>query len=263
MMMPVRYMNVLIFLVLPLIVMTTSVCSAERKESTDRNLAEVGQEEISPLLARLSDEQVRDLLIVELTDTAKAREQAEEGVSTLYAAIVDWLHLFDSNDKELMETRGEVLLSTVSRMPEYLRNVFLQFGVTKGYISVFFNLMYIMLILVAGYLAVLFFRNLTPSFHDQSEEVKIPELGSYMRFWAGLLRMVMAMADLAIFAVVVLLLFFLTPLTELDGSRYLFMAVLLTILTIRIGLLISHLVFSPSIAALRLLDITDATARTA
>jgi len=256
-------MNVMIFFVLLLTLTTTSAYSVESEARADRNPEGVDQEEISPLLARLSDEQVRDLLIAELTDTARAREQAEGGgASTPYGVIVDWLHLFDSDDKELVETRGEALARSVSRLPEYLGNVFLRFGNTTGYLSAFFNVICIVLIFAAGYLAVLFFRKLTPSFHEQSEGGQIPELGSYMRFGAGLLRMVTGMADLAVFAVIVFLLFYLTPLMELDGSRYLFLAILLTILTIRIGLLISHIVCSPSVAALRLLDITDETART-
>jgi len=212
-------------------------------------------------LAKLSDEQVRNLLIAELTSKEK-EEQATQEFLTLNETIVNWLHLFDADTGDVLESRVDALLRAAVHMPEYLLDVFLRFGKGTGVTSALVNVLFIVLIFVIGYLVVLVYKAIVPKFDGHSTEQEIPEMGGYMRFWAGVMRMISGVAVLAVFTVVVLGMFFSTPLMEIDGSRYLFLAVLLTILILRLGALISHLICSPVVSGLRLLAITDKTART-
>lgn len=256
-------------LILLVCFMTVALCSATTNYAAQQAnpsdvpaLKNVAPDQVDSVLARLSDEQVRNLLIAELAKDVPAQNKSTTGGKGLFTVAVNWLHLFDLENGQEMENRLQRIVDHAGYVPADLKATFLGFGDGRTVGSVLKNISILLLILAAAFGIEFVVRKLTASIRRDFVREDIPELNGCTRLWAGAIRQIPVFVDLAIFAGTSLLLFALTPFMDAQGMRHLFLAVLFPILFFRAGLLLSHLFFSPNLAFLRLLPVSDTAAAT-
>ncbi|MEE4241836.1 MAG: mechanosensitive ion channel domain-containing protein [Desulfopila sp.] len=217
-------------------------------------------DQINSILAPLSDAQVRNLLIEELAKK-NVKEESSQGGSRLYFAVKNWLHILDSEDGRELENNFQELAAYFGKLPDAFAAIYKQLGSGPGAGSAAFNLFFVLMLFLAAFGVELFFRVSAKNYRNSFLHQEIPELHGYTRFMAGILRGTPLLVDLAIFTLAAFLLFLLTPLYDNPAVRYLFLAIMFSLLFFRIGVLLSHLVFSPQLASLRLLPISEKAAQ--
>ena len=87
-----------------------------------------------------------------------------------------------------------------------------------------------------------------------------PAMQGWMRFSSALLRILPNLLGIVIFTVMSGLLYALLPVSQKWGWRPLFIAAMLVIVSIRLIILLSRLIFSPKAPSLRLVALSDTTA---
>lgn len=239
----------------------TPVPAVEKSTAPETaTLEKMPPDRVDSVLAKLSDEQVRSMLLQELSRDLTEQPESDVRGSGLFRIIVNWLHVFDVDSGQDMEGRIRKITYHLGQVPQDLRGIFLQFGDDQEMGSALRNTGVLLAILLAGLVIVLLFKKLTANLRRDFMSQAVPQLSGYMRLWAGIIRQIPTVVDIAIYVISSLLLFILTPLSELQQVRYLFMAMVFSILFIRISLMLSHLFCSPGLSSLRLLPLSDAAA---
>ena len=104
-----------------------------------------------------------------------------------------------------------------------------------------------------GFLAELGTRRFTAEFSKQFKEQAIPDLDGPMRFIAGVMRSIPTFIHILVYCVAALVLFQILPGSESGGRRYLFLALLFSIVFFRIINQLSLIVSAPKTPELRVL----------
>lgn len=234
--------------------------STKEGEVPEVSLEGVAPDQVDALLAKLSDEQVRSLLITELQKDAAAQLPADEEATGAVGEIGEWLHVMDS-DREM-----EIVLQLrragrhARMMPTDLSWVMLQMGEDSTVSSARKNIIMVLLIIFGGFLVELLFRRVTRGLRQGFKEHAIPDMKGVLRFGVAVVHELPAIVHLFIFSCATILLFYATPLNSLPPVSYLFMALLIMVVLIRLLASLSRLVCSPDLSALRLLPVDDAGA---
>ena len=240
-------------------------CPSAFSASNSADGAEVSLEGIAPdqvdsVLAKLSDEQVRSLLIVELRKEAPSSSLTSEASGGFLIFVVKWLHMIDSDTQLDQESRAQRIADHIFKVPADLAGIVRQFGDGTSMVSALKNIALVLFVLLAALVVEFLFKGVTAGFRRQFMEQGVPDLGGLMRFWAGIMRILPSLMSVLVFGAVSLLLFMLTPVSAQLPVRLLFMAVLFVILFARVVTLFSQLFCAPKLASLRLLAINDAAA---
>jgi len=257
-----RFIRILSFLVFTLsvgVIIPAILIAAEHNSVDTALLDNVTPDQIDSVLAKLSDEQVRSLLLAELAKDMNKGATQKENPDGLVGKTAKWLHLLD--DPEVRKENNSGLLSRMSRMPgDYItvakhvgNGSFGNFVITLITIAVAFG---------AAWLAEFFVRRFTANFRKQFQEKAIPVLDGSMRFVAGVMLAIPSFIHISVFAVSAVIFFFLIPASNHPPVRYVFLAILFVIIFLRLLSQMSQIFCSPYSAALRVLPMDDKIAET-
>jgi moderate conductance mechanosensitive channel len=231
--------------------------AAEQIPVDPASLEGLAPAEIDSVMAKMSDEQVRSLLVSELTsniDTAASPKKA----TGLVGKTANWLHLLDEAENRKENSSG--ILARIIRIPgDYIavaRNV--GNGSLRNFIL---SLTMILGVFGTAWLVEFFIRRFTANFRKQFQDKAIPVLDGPMRFIAGIMLAIPSLLHISVFAVSAVLLFFLIPTSDYSPVRYVFLAILFVILFHRLLSQISHIFCSPESAALRVLPLENHIAK--
>lgn len=249
------------FLVAFFFILLLPVHSANKQTTAPAiNIEDIAPEEVDSVLAKLSDEQVRSMLLVELSKAAPSRSLANDSPGGLFGFTARWIHSMDKDPDQKLENRVEMIVSHTSRVPGDLSQIFRKVGDGSSMASAWKNFIGIFLIFLAASGVELLFKTLIAPFRRQLIAQSVPDLSAFMRLWAGAMQEIPAILYVAAYGAASFLLFFLTPMSDFQGARLLFMAILFSIIFVRIGAMLAHLFCSPEVASLRLLPLSDAAA---
>ncbi|RUM45651.1 MAG: hypothetical protein DSY80_03090 [Desulfocapsa sp.] len=211
--------------------------------------------QIDATLAKLSDEQVRSLLIAELTKDAQAVGKSPVKDGGLIPKAAGWLHMLDDNGKSGLaagDTPGVSIGTDIRAMIKKIGN-----GSVGG---LFVSFVLIGLALGIAFLAEFATRRFTAEFSKQFKEQAIPDLDGPMRFIAGVMRAIPALIHILVYCVAALVVFQILPGSEDGGRRFLFLALLFSIVFYRVLDKFSLIICAPKTPELRVLPMSDKTA---
>ncbi|MGB3211416.1 MAG: mechanosensitive ion channel domain-containing protein [Desulforhopalus sp.] len=246
-----------LFLILP----GQAQSSEPPSDLTEISLQDIAPEKIDSVLAKLSDEQVRSLLVRELQ--TKSIEQSKEKTSRggLLPFVVGWLRLVDVDDSGKMESQLAKISSHTTNVPAHLAKTLHRFSDDSPSSSTWMDTIILLFVFLLALAVEKVFNTATSGFHRQFLEQAIPQLKGLMRFWAGILHALPSLISLIVFSGSVFFFFMLSPLSSAESFRLLFMALLFVILFARIATLLCRIIFAPQQPSFRLLDIGDAAAQ--
>ena len=224
------------------------------------SLEGVAPAEVDSVLATLSDEQVRSLLILELKNDSALQVQPQGGGNGLIGLVSSMLHVLDGNGEVNLGDFISLETRMARALPADMDWLLRKFSSNGSRAGAWYNGGLLLLVLAGGFVMEFLFRLMTGNIRKQFIGQVVPELTGMMRFWASLLRVLPAMMFIAVFAVTSLLIFISTPLEQEETLRYLFMALLVTVVGIRSISALSQLFCSPDFADLRLVPVSDAAA---
>ena len=240
-----------------LLALTGSLMAAEQQAPpTDTTVVEVPAGEIDSTLAKMSDEQVRALLIQELTqDAQSAEKETVKKPGGMIHRARGWLHILD--EKEESEAAQKAPRRSIA---EDLQNVVAAIsGGEPAGIAVKVGI--ILAVLCAAFLVELISRRFTADFSRQFEEQVIPNLDGPMRFVAGVMRSLPTFIQICVYSATAVLFFMVLPYSGNDAMRFIFLALLFSIVFYRIIRQLSLICCAPQTAKLRLFPMEDRTAQ--
>ncbi len=226
--------------------------------SEDITLEGVAPEKMDGVLARLSDEQVRGLLISELEKNAVAATATPEKPSGLKAQLGQWLHALDPQGDDVDVGVAQLLGQTV-KAPVHIMHALSNIGGgTFGGLAK--NLFLIALALAVGIGGEYFFHRLTKKASVQLPDVRADEEEGLSRLWAALINVLPQVVHIVVFAFISIVVFILFN-VDTQPVRSTFMAILVAVVMIRSLVLVSSLFCSPDIPSLRLLPLEHTLAQ--
>jgi moderate conductance mechanosensitive channel len=245
---------VCLFLAVSLLFSANISFSAEQSAESGAVTIDVPPGQIDSTLAKLSDEQVRSLLIAELTKDAQIAEKATVKDVGLIPTAAGWLHMLDDKHKKT-DSNASPRISMGKDIRAMASNI--GNGSVGG---LFLSFILIAAALGAGFLAELGVKRFTAEFSKQFQEQAIPDLDGPMRFVAGVMRSIPTLIHILVFCAVALVLFQILPGSESGGRRYLFLALLFAIIFYRTINQLSLIIAAPKTPELRVLPMLDKTA---
>lgn len=235
------------------------LCCMSQAFATEQPLsAELTPGEIDSTLAKLSDEQVRSLLLAELSKDVNEADTPDSPIGgSMVHKATGLLHLLDTGESDQAQSAG-ILATFTGIIPDFISVArTIGNGSLGGFaLSVFL----IGLAFGAACLVELFTRRFTASFSKQFQEKAIPDLDGPMRFVAGIMRSIPIFIHILVFGASAILLFLIIPSSDQAPVRYLFLALLLTIIFYRFIDQISRIICAPKISSLRIVPMSDSTA---
>ncbi|MBL0713507.1 MAG: mechanosensitive ion channel [Desulfosarcina sp.] len=217
--------------------------------------ADYGAEDVDAVLARMSDDQVRRMLITELqADAAAASQDAPEKVGGLTGTI-RWLE----NATNLFVSRAYRLAGSLPSVPGELKVAVDRLTDHEGLGRLVVMVFIALGILATGWLAEKIFVRFTARLRARIETM--PGMDGILRFWGAMVKTIPELMGLLIFTLSPLLIFFLVVDRQDRHMRLLFLAFLLTTVIIRFCALLLRLFFSPKAANLRLIPMSCELAR--
>ncbi len=205
--------------------------------------------DINQLLSRLSDEQVRQILIQQLAKSLpQARQTPEQsgGLMSLESLSI----LFQQRFSEI----GRYLPQFFSDMVQTFQKV-----TDGGGLTVLLQMFLALAVIIGCALAVeRFCWRFSAGMRERFDAA--PVMSGWLRFGTAVVRILPEFLGIVVFSLISKLLFLAFPFSQKGGWRLLFIAVMMVIVLIRLIILLSRLVWSPNAAQLRLAPISDATA---
>lgn len=224
-----------------------------------QDVQEIAPEQVNSILAKMSDEQVRSLLIAELSkEKDRAADAASTEVGGLIGKTVPLLHLLDKEDTNTTTSTG--FFGTIQNfLSDY--TLMIQQINSENSGNILSSLLILFGIFVGATLVEFLIRRFTANFRAQFQEKAIPDLDGPMRFIASVMQSIPSFIHILVNSGAAVLLFLLLPLNATPQLRYIFLALLLSISFKRIISQISQLFLSPNAQALRIISLDNAVAR--
>ena len=223
------------------------------------SLEGVPPDQVNSVLAKLSDEQVRSLLVSELAKDLAPGDKNSGKNTGLVGKTANMLHVLDNTESDNEHAIG--FLSAVVNMPRNYIAMIKKNG--NGSVSTFFSIIgLVLLVFGAAWCTEFFARRFTANFREQFQKKAIPDLDGPMRFIAGLMLAIPNFIHLLIFSAAAFLFFFLLPISEISHSRLIFMAIFSVILFHRTLSNILRIFLAPHSEALRVFPLDDKVAQT-
>ncbi|MFN2151758.1 MAG: hypothetical protein ACK2T5_09200, partial [Anaerolineales bacterium] len=232
-----------------------SAKASEKKTNADAALPEdLSEGQIDRIMAGLSDEQVRQLLINELRTRAgeKTLQEPEQGFTTQLMGRLDFIATVGS--KRIVE-----VLSKFPNLPADFRYSTNLFTGGKGLGRLITMGLMVALILLAGFLVEQLQRRLGAGFHKRV--TSIPVLGWGSKLGSVVIKALPDFFAIFVFALSSVIIYLIVYGSEKQPMRMLFLAALLAILIARLLTALSRMVCSPTIRQLRLIGLSDAGAQ--
>ena len=223
--------------------------------AAEATVTEVAPGEIDSTLAKLSDEQVRALLIQELTKDAQSVEKESlKKPGGMVHRVRGWLHVLDEKEESAAAQKAprRTIAEDLQTMAAAVR--------AGEPVGIGFKVAIILAVLVAAFLVELITRRFTADFSRQFEEQVIPSLDGPMRFVAGVMRSLPIFMHICVYSATAVLFFMALPYSGNDAMRFMFLALLFSIVFYRTVRQLSLIVCAPQTAKLRLFPMEDTTA---
>ena len=204
-------------------------------------------DDVNQLLSRLSDEQVRQILIQQLAKSLPSKKPEPSG-------SLNRLEAFSVLVQQRLSDLGSYRLQFFPNSAQVVQKL------TDGEGPAALGEMGLGLIVIIG-LALLvewFCWRFSAGMRKRFDTA--PAMQGWMRFNSALLRILPNLLGIVIFTVMSGLLYALLPVSQKWGWRPLFIAAMLLIVSIRLIMLLSRLIFSPKAPSLRLVALSDTTA---
>lgn len=213
--------------------------------------------EADAILSKLSDEQVRGLLIAELQKKpALSQEKPPQTRGGLINWLRGWLHVIDDQDED--SGRGiSGFLAGASGVSEDLARSLAKIAGGQEFGGSPRNLLLVALIFCVGFGLELVFRKVTARLTSQMAGLDHKSELGLSRTWGAMLQVLPSLVHITVFAFASLGIFILTHTGQIQPARSLFMAILLAIVLARVAILVSTFLCSPDINGLRLLPLQD------
>ncbi|MFH0996858.1 MAG: mechanosensitive ion channel domain-containing protein [Pseudomonadota bacterium] len=209
------------------------------------------KDDINKLLSRLSDEQVRQILIQQLEKTLPPANQSSQssGHSGGIHSLESFTILFEQRFLEL----GQYL-------PRFFPDVTI--AIRKSFdgadLTVLLRVFLGLLVIIGLALAVeWFFRRFSAGMRERFDAA--PVMQGSQRFGTAMMRLLPDFLGIVVFTLTSALMYAVIPFAH-KGGRLVFIAVMMVIVLIRLITLLSRLILSPQAAQLRLAPVSDATA---
>jgi len=258
--MRVRGVLLTLFLVCSVLCAFSSLsCAAGRAPQV--TLDHLNSAQLDTVLAKLSDEQVRSLLIAQLHQghaVAAAQKDTNGGVVASFGRA---LHLLDGSEENDFVLNLKHSLRQFRALPDDFNWTIRQLAQDASLRSAGKNLVMVLGIFLFAFMSERLFRVVLGRLKTDHLEPLESELSGLTRFGAAVLYQLPALVHLLVFAAVALFAYFWSPFEELLPLRYVFMALLFAILGIRLVVHLSHLFCAPSAAMVRVLPLSDGAAR--
>ncbi len=261
-------MKLMVPLRLFLIVLLSAVCFLQpvslhsAQQSTPEaevTLEGVAPDQVDSVLAKLSDEQVRTLLITELEKDADAGKDEARPVGGIYGVFVSWLKMMNSEAGD-MDRRVDSVLDKIENVPHDLIQVAGKVGGEKGLAGFGLALVMVAGVFLFAYVVEFLFQAVTRKTWGEFLEKGAPQLDGMLRFGAAVLRILPAIVNIIVFLFAAFLIFVFVPGFERPEIRMFFLALLVPLAVVRVFSTFSRLLCAPDAAPLRLLPIQDSTA---
>jgi small-conductance mechanosensitive channel len=204
-------------------------------------------DDINQLLSRLSDIQVRQILIQQLAKSLPSKKPEPSG-------SLNRLEAFSVLVQQRMTDLGGYSLQLFPHSAQVVQKLTDGEGPTALGEMGLGLIVIICLALLAEWFCWRFSAGMRKRFDTA------PAMQGWMRFSSALLRILPNLLGIVIFTVMSALLYALLPVSQKWGWRPLFIAAMLLIVSIRLIILLSRLIFSPKAASLRLVTLSDTTA---
>jgi small-conductance mechanosensitive channel len=242
-----------------LLLPVAGVSAPQASRDPEVTLEGVAPGQVDAVLAKLSDEQVRSLLIAELQREAVSGAEEQRPAGGIYAVFVRWLKMMNSEAGD-MDRRVDRVRSKIGQVPRDLVQVAARVGGEKGVAGFWLALGMVAGVLLFAYVVELLFRAASRKTWGKFREREAPQLDGLLRFWAAVFRILPAVVNLMVFLAVAFLLVVFVPGFGYPEIRMLFLALLVPLAIVRLFAIISHLMCAPQTTPLRLLPISDSTA---
>jgi small-conductance mechanosensitive channel len=253
-------MKKIVFLYCFIAIVLSSSFAAGQTASEEISLEGVAPGQVDSVLAKLSDEQVRSLLLTELSKDLETGSSEPKASGGLVGKATGLLHLLDK-EKGPQETKAGSIFSSIGQIPLDYIAVAKKIG-NGSFLGFIVTVLLLVAVFGAASLAEFFVRRYTANFRKQFQEKAIPDLDGPMRFVAGLMRSIPSFLHILVFSVTAVLFFFIIPVSNHEPVRNLFLMLLTVFVFYRILIEVSRILCSPGSSALRVLPVDDATART-
>ena len=234
--------------------------SQQSSTPTEISLENKTPQETDAILAKLSDEQVRSLLLAELQKEAAQQTNVSNSDTGLFSMVVRWLHLLDSNEANQLDAELSSVTKRALNIKDDSATISNKFRADSGGSSLWKNFFLILFVFVLGFIIQKIWNASTASFHRKIADQVPPRITGFARFLAGILHSLPALTSLLVFVCSSVVVFLLTPLSSMPSFRLLFMAALFIILFVRLIKILSHIFCAPQNESLRLLNISDPAA---
>jgi len=209
------------------------------------------REAIRELVARLSDDEVRQLLLAQL-DKAAVPAPAQSGGDMSTASM--------ARDSERLRDRAAALLRAAPTVPGELMSAVHRFAEGGPYGQLQFPLVcvFIAVLLAAGGIVETIVARLLATVRRGLEEGEVNTFGAQVG--RVLLRLTLDLLLLLVFVVTVVVVFLIVYQGH-EPSRELFIALLVAMVQVRVAIILAHLLLAPRAPTQRLLPFGDEAAR--
>ncbi len=219
-------------------------------------------DKVDSVLAKMSDEQVRTLLLSELAkDLEQSGAVSKKGSGGLAGRFAGWQHLLDPDKRADADSATGGILSAFVQLPGDYIAVASKIG-NGSFGRFIINLVLIAVVFAVASLAEFGVRRLTAEFSKQFREKTIPELDGPMRFAAGIMRSIPSFIHILVFSISAVLFFYLLPLRNHLPVSFLFLSLLFIVIFYRMLDLFSRIICAPTLPSLRVLSVDDNVAET-
>jgi len=205
-------------------------------------------DQIESTLARMSDDQVRRLLINELQKSAfdqriENRRGAEKGL--LAGFFQDMEQGTGLAYKRMIE-----VVANIKNMPSDIAKAFQR--LTQGGLV---GVLIILIIFAAGFATEILFKRFTANFRKKLSS--IPTMDGFLKFWSAVLKFLPDLLGIIIFITVSFFLFWLFYGATGSSLHLIFVDFLVAMIIIRLVSAISRMMCEPSFAKLRIVPLSD------
>jgi small-conductance mechanosensitive channel len=205
-------------------------------------------DDVNQLLSKLSDEQVRQILIQQLAKSLPAAHK-DSGQSGGMNRLESFSILFQQRLSEL----GRYLPQFFSDMAQIVQKVTDGEGLTA--LLRMFIALAVIIALALGVERIC--RRFSSGMRERFDAA--PVMHGFLRFGTSMMRILPDFLGIAVFTLTSGLLYAVIPFSH-EGGRLVFIAAMMIIVLIRLITLLSRLIWSPDAAQLRLTPVSDATA---
>lgn len=239
-------------LLLPLIIACFFVykVAAETTGPETAPQPEVSSEQAHSLVATLSDQEVRRLLLEKLGSEENGDASASKPSPGLVVKASGWLHILDKDSKE--RSKENSVLMSIAGIAPHLGAAFKKIG-NGSYGGGIQTVAILAVVFVLALLVEMAVRRFTKNFSQQFKEKAIPDLDGPMRFIAGIMRSIPSFIHIIVYLTVATLFFLLFTGGDFAPSRYLFLAILITVVFYRCLNQFSRIICSPDSPSLRVI----------